>query len=221
MDGSLSGLGDISAPGRVAGPDEGITTQELALAARNHGLPLEALRYDVTPPGLHYVLVHYDIPATDAAVWRITVGRPDPWTQHLQIFFDPGLKSRLHGWTLPGRIGTQRDDRTTIHLLGAVAHAEIEIDNCRQRMIRPGPGRIRPTFRGALQRAPGRLRCQIILGFELLVEGALRQTGAGHQILQPDAVEPVLPEQAAGHVDDRLPVFLGLLPRHTHGDLQN
>lgn len=74
MDGSLSGLGDISAPGRVAGPDEGITTQELALAARNHGLPLEALRYDVTPPGLHYVLVHYDIPATDAAGWRLTVG---------------------------------------------------------------------------------------------------------------------------------------------------
>ena len=25
--------------------------EELPLAARNHGLPLEALRYDVTPPG--------------------------------------------------------------------------------------------------------------------------------------------------------------------------
>ncbi|MGW1513033.1 sulfite oxidase [Streptomyces sp. NPDC002394] len=74
MDGSLSGLGDISTPGRVAGPDEGITAQELALAARNHGLPLEALRYEVTPPGLHYVLTHYDIPATEADGWRLTVG---------------------------------------------------------------------------------------------------------------------------------------------------
>ena len=74
MDGSPSGPGDISAPGRLAGPDEGITPEELALAARNHGLPLEALRYDVTPPGLHYVLVHYDIPATDADSWRLTVG---------------------------------------------------------------------------------------------------------------------------------------------------
>ncbi|MFE6855926.1 sulfite oxidase [Streptomyces sp. NPDC057674] len=74
MDGSLSGLSDISTPGRVAGPDEGVSAQELALAARNHGLPLEALRYDVTPPGLHYVLVHYDIPDTAADGWRLRVG---------------------------------------------------------------------------------------------------------------------------------------------------
>ncbi|MFD8971062.1 sulfite oxidase [Streptomyces sp. NPDC059593] len=74
MDGSLSEGGGFGAPGRLAGPAEGITPQELALAARNHGLPLEALRYDVTPPGLHYVLVHYDIPATDPEGWRLTVG---------------------------------------------------------------------------------------------------------------------------------------------------
>src|SRR5689334_11460509 len=37
-------------------------------------MPLEGLRYDVTPPGLHYVLVHYDIPATAAGDWRLTVG---------------------------------------------------------------------------------------------------------------------------------------------------
>ncbi|MFE7775405.1 sulfite oxidase [Streptomyces sp. NPDC057445] len=66
-------LGRISAPGRLAGPGEGIGLDELALAARNHGLPLEALRYDVTPPGLHYVLVHYDIPAVEAEGWRLTV----------------------------------------------------------------------------------------------------------------------------------------------------
>lgn len=67
-------LGEISAPGRLADPGEGISLEELALAARNHGLPLEALRYEVTPPGLHYVLVHYDIPATeDDDDWRVTV----------------------------------------------------------------------------------------------------------------------------------------------------
>ena len=43
-----------------------ISQEELQLAARNHGMPLEALRYDVTPLGLHYLLVHYDIPAVDA-----------------------------------------------------------------------------------------------------------------------------------------------------------
>ena len=49
----------------------GISLEELQLAARNHGMPLEALRYDVTPVGLHYLLVHYDIPAVDAGEWRL------------------------------------------------------------------------------------------------------------------------------------------------------
>ncbi len=50
-----------------------ISLAELQLAARNHGLPLEALREPVTPVGLHYLLVHYDIPAVDPADWRLTV----------------------------------------------------------------------------------------------------------------------------------------------------
>jgi len=58
---------------RVAAPAEGISANELKLAARNHGMPLEALRYDITPPGLHYLLVHYDIPFVDPASWRLTI----------------------------------------------------------------------------------------------------------------------------------------------------
>src|SRR5829696_1059217 len=50
-----------------------VTEAELRLAARNHGMPLEALRYPVTPVGLHYLLIHYDIPAVDAATWRLEV----------------------------------------------------------------------------------------------------------------------------------------------------
>ena len=52
---------------------EGISLEELQLAARNHGLPLEALRWDVTPIGLHYLLVHYDIPDVDGAAWRLEI----------------------------------------------------------------------------------------------------------------------------------------------------
>lgn len=59
-------LSEVSEPGRVAATGEGISQDELALAARNHGIPLEALRYDVTPPGLHYLLIHYDIPVVPA-----------------------------------------------------------------------------------------------------------------------------------------------------------
>ncbi len=67
-------LDDISVPGRLAEPDEGISADELGLAARNHGLPLEALRYDLTPPGLHYLLIHYDIPELEPATWRLRIG---------------------------------------------------------------------------------------------------------------------------------------------------
>ena len=37
-------------------------------------MPLEALRWDLTPAGLHYLLIHYDIPAVDPATWRLAVG---------------------------------------------------------------------------------------------------------------------------------------------------
>jgi DMSO/TMAO reductase YedYZ molybdopterin-dependent catalytic subunit len=53
---------------------EVISLHELQLAARNHGMPLEALRWDITPIGLHYLLTHYDIPDVDVASWRLEVG---------------------------------------------------------------------------------------------------------------------------------------------------
>src|ERR1700730_2797801 len=51
-----------------------ITAQEWQLAAGNHGMPLEALRFPVTPVGLHYLLIHYDIPVVDADAWRLELG---------------------------------------------------------------------------------------------------------------------------------------------------
>jgi len=59
------------APPPTDGP---LTFEELQLATRNRGMPLEALRYDVTPVGLHYLLVHFDIPAIDPATWRLAIG---------------------------------------------------------------------------------------------------------------------------------------------------
>jgi DMSO/TMAO reductase YedYZ molybdopterin-dependent catalytic subunit len=56
-------------------PTEGpLTFEELALAGRNRGMPLEAMRYDITPSGLHYLLIHFDIPAVDPAAWRLRIG---------------------------------------------------------------------------------------------------------------------------------------------------
>ncbi len=48
--------------------------EEVVLANRNHGVLLEALRHDVTPIGLHYLLNHFDVPyVADAATWRLGV----------------------------------------------------------------------------------------------------------------------------------------------------
>jgi DMSO/TMAO reductase YedYZ molybdopterin-dependent catalytic subunit len=60
-------------PGR--GHTEGdFAREEVALANRNSGLPLEALRYDVTPAGMHFLLVHFDVPfVATADDWRLDV----------------------------------------------------------------------------------------------------------------------------------------------------
>jgi DMSO/TMAO reductase YedYZ molybdopterin-dependent catalytic subunit len=50
-----------------------VGAEELELAARNHAMPSEALRYDVTPAGLHYLLIHYDIPHVDPEAYRLRI----------------------------------------------------------------------------------------------------------------------------------------------------
>ena len=70
---------------RVAEPGEGISHDELGLAARNHGMPAEALQWDTTPVGLHYVLVHYDIPAVDPGSWRLRLDGGAGSTQELAL----------------------------------------------------------------------------------------------------------------------------------------
>jgi sulfane dehydrogenase subunit SoxC len=66
----------VSVDGAPSGtaPSETLSPDELGLAARNHGLPLEALRWPITPVGLHYLLIHYDIPIVDPASFRLTIG---------------------------------------------------------------------------------------------------------------------------------------------------
>ncbi|MBX9589921.1 MAG: sulfite oxidase [Hyphomonadaceae bacterium] len=47
--------------------------EEMRLANRNSGLLLEALRYDVTPTGLHYQLNHFDVPYVADDAWQVEV----------------------------------------------------------------------------------------------------------------------------------------------------
>jgi len=59
----------------LASRAQGYSQAELQLATRNRGMPLEALRYDLTPTGMHYQLVHFDIPEVDpSSAWVLHIG---------------------------------------------------------------------------------------------------------------------------------------------------
>ena len=60
--------------GSGLGPSDTFYREEVQLAFRNRGMPLEGLRYDITPTGMHYLLVHFDIPDVSPADWRLEVG---------------------------------------------------------------------------------------------------------------------------------------------------
>jgi len=47
------------------------TREEVNLASRCHGFPLEALDLDVTPTGMHYLLIHFDIPMISPNKYRL------------------------------------------------------------------------------------------------------------------------------------------------------
>jgi DMSO/TMAO reductase YedYZ molybdopterin-dependent catalytic subunit len=62
-------------PEKRSPADGDFSREEVRLANRNAGTLLEALRHDVTPAGLHYLLVHFDVPyVPSAAGWRLEVG---------------------------------------------------------------------------------------------------------------------------------------------------
>ena len=50
------------------------TREEVWLALRNHGMHLEGLRYPITPVGMHYLLIHFDIPLIDPATYGLEIG---------------------------------------------------------------------------------------------------------------------------------------------------
>jgi len=57
-------------------PTDGpFSREEVRLANRNAGTLLETLRHDLTPPGLHYLLTHFDVPYVPAAAsWTLDIG---------------------------------------------------------------------------------------------------------------------------------------------------
>ena len=184
FDGDLPGLEsrmDAAPAGTVAG--QGITTDELRLAARNHALPLEALRYDITPPGLHYLLIHYDIPAVDPDAFRLEIGGAvdRPLTLSLEPFASgrasradhvrvrrqrprsaraaPGQPAVAHRGRRHGRVGRGAARAAARGGRGERQRHRDRVQGARpgRRGRRPAGLRARPADRGGAARAP-RLR---------------------------------------------------------------
>ena len=51
-----------------------ISPEETLLAFRCHGMQLEGLQYPITPIGMHYLLIHFDIPKLEEQGYRVQVG---------------------------------------------------------------------------------------------------------------------------------------------------
>ena len=63
-----------AAPAKRVHTTDAFAQEEMHLANRNSGLPLEMLRHAVTPVGMHYLLTHFDIPYVESAEkWRLSV----------------------------------------------------------------------------------------------------------------------------------------------------
>ena len=61
-------------PARSPSPTTDVAFEERGLANRNHGLPLELMRHDITPAGGHYLLTHFDMPHLPEDSFRLQVG---------------------------------------------------------------------------------------------------------------------------------------------------
>jgi DMSO/TMAO reductase YedYZ molybdopterin-dependent catalytic subunit len=53
---------------------DNFTAMEVTLKSRCHGHHLEGLAYPITPIGMHYLLIHYDIPQIDESTYQLRVG---------------------------------------------------------------------------------------------------------------------------------------------------
>jgi DMSO/TMAO reductase YedYZ molybdopterin-dependent catalytic subunit len=50
------------------------TREEVLQAQRCHAMHMEGLRYPVTPIGMHYLLIHYDVPFIDPETYELPIG---------------------------------------------------------------------------------------------------------------------------------------------------
>lgn len=135
--------------------EDPLTADELQLATRNRGMPLEALRYDITPTGLHYLLVHFDIPAVDESSWRLGIAGNVEQPRSLSL----RELRELSAYTIPVTMECAGNGRARLSprpisqpwLVEAIGTAEWTGTPLHELLVEAGvrPGTVEIVFRGA------------------------------------------------------------------------
>ena len=112
----------IFAPAPREPTHDAFSREELRLANRNAGTLLEALRHELTPVGLHYLLVHFDVPYVPSpADWTLAIG--GLVEQPLRLTLDEIVRKAD---------GSEELKPPVIRVTSKVRHARnIEVDNFR------------------------------------------------------------------------------------------
>ena len=181
---------------------EGISLEELQLAARNHGMPLEALRYPVTPVGLHYLLIHYDVPVVEPDGWRLTISgerelelslddlRARPAAEHTVTMECAGNgRARLEPrpvsqpWILEA-VGTARWRGTPLRPLLEEAGFDGPVEVLFTGLDRGVEGGVEQAFQRALPLEEA-LRDEVLLAYEMNGAPLVPQHGAPLRLIVP------------------------------------
>jgi DMSO/TMAO reductase YedYZ molybdopterin-dependent catalytic subunit len=161
------------------------------LALRNASLPLEALRYDLTPVGLHYTLSHFDIPHIDPGSYRLRIDGSGWSLAQLQKFGKMTVRVTLE-CAGNGRAGFTPRYPSMPWMHGGVGTAEwtgVPLATVLENNI---SGKTEIAFFGADQ------------GFDSGVEHAFARSLTIEQALQPDVLlawemngQPLAPQHGA------------------------
>ena len=129
---------------------------------------------------------------------------------------DPGLKSLAQGRTAASSVRSEGGQGAPFGSFVAMSLGEIKAHESAERLagFRNDLG---PFRCAALQRVGRRLDDEIFLGLELLVEAALGEASAFHEVIQADPIKTSRPEKSTCDVDDRSTVLLRLSAADSHG----
>src|SRR3954451_590296 len=123
-------------------------------------------------------------------------------------------EGRTNWRRLAHRLGGETGDRAAAPGAVTMARRQIGVHQRPERII--ARSELAPAGRLLRQHLRARFGGELILRAELMIEAAMRQAGALHDLGDRDALESLLAEQPTSYLDDPRAIFRRLLPAHFH-----